>query len=752
MATTPLYDRLCEYDTLWQAWKSVKAKNTSGGLDGLSVKEFAAKAGQEIEKIRNELLGFRYVPEPYRSFNIPKGKSGFRQLGLLCVRDKIVQQAINSIIYPLVDSRLNSACYAYRKGKGAIRAVGQLKRLIHQKFFQNIVSCDIKAYFDNIDHDLLFSMLDPLLNDGKMLDVIALSTKMGKVKKGNIWVDREKGVPQGGLISPLLSNLYLTALDEAVLKHKYGYVRYADDFVVLSSDMNKAHNAVKIITEILDSLKLSLNSNADVYEFNKGFTFLGIDFFPDKIELGSAKKSRIREKLTKEFALSPPGFPNVLNKTLNGYRAFYAKILPHDQLTFIDEFITSKFQEKAKGLNIGSKNQLMELFNSIGFVTDDFERQRHSLVDQIFTGIKKPKPASQPETAKLINKKKKEYQKLESQGKELIINSIGTYLGVRDGRILIRSKERKEERLSFTNLTHITILTNGVSLSSDLLYHCAKNQVPVSFFTRTGQHYATLHSPFGTDNKLWNQQLEISETINGARIAARIVEAKIRNQSNLMKYFHKYHRHADPAFAELFQQKIKSFSQLVEKCKGVDLSIKQDYREKLIGIEAQAAMKYWRLVQELINDDIDFAGRERRGAKDLVNSLLNYGYAILYARVWKALLGARLNPYISYLHVSDTSKPTLAFDFIEMFRQQAVDRVVISMLQKKEKLTLGSDGLLGEDTRSKLISNIYERLHRYEKYRGESRRFSDIINIQAFDLANFIRSKSKTFKPYIAKW
>jgi len=135
---------------------------------------------------------------------------------------------------------------------------------------------------------------------------------------------------------------------------------------------------------------------------------------------------------------------------------------------------------------------------------------------------------------------------------------------------------------------------------------------------------------------------------------------------------------------------------------------------------------YWSLVGELIDDVSDFKGRERQGAKDLVNCLLNYGYAILYARVWEALLMAKLNPYISYLHVSNAAKPTLTFDFIELFRQQAVDRVVISMLQKKEKLTI-ENGFLDEESRAKLTSNIYERIHRYELFRGESRRFSDII-------------------------
>jgi CRISPR-associated endonuclease Cas1 len=183
----------------------------------------------------------------------------------------------------------------------------------------------------------------------------------------------------------------------------------------------------------------------------------------------------------------------------------------------------------------------------------------------------------------------------------------------------------------------------------------------------------------------------------------------------------------------------------------VKYSLPGEYRKECIAIEAQAAALYWQMVAELIDDESDFKGRERKGAKDLVNSMLNYGYAILYARITQAIMKARLNPAISFLHVPQTHKPSLAFDIIELFRQQAVDRVVISLIQKKEKMEIVK-GLLSNESKSKLTQNIYERLHRYETYRGEKRRFSDIISIQTSALAQYISGEADTYKPYIAKW
>lgn len=153
----------------------------------------------------------------------------------------------------------------------------------------------------------------------------------------------------------------------------------------------------------------------------------------------------------------------------------------------------------------------------------------------------------------------------------------------------------------------------------------------------------------------------------------------------------------------------------------------------------------------LADDGIDFVRREHQGATDLLNSMLNYGYAILYARVWKNILAAKLNPSIEILHAHQSGKPTLVFDVVEIFRPQMVDRVVVSLIQKKVPLKM-HNGLLNESTKRTLIRSILERLNRYEKFRKEEMTLSQIILKQSQEIADYIAGESNDFKPYVAKW
>lgn len=749
MDATKLFDKLCKQETLWQAWNDVKRKNTTGGVDNMSVAQFEKIASEEIANMIPELKNGQYLPLPYKSISIPKDKKSFRDLGLLSIRDKIIQQGIYLIVNPFIDKQLSPHCYAYRKGKGAVKAVKRVVHAIKNKPTQFIVSCDIKAYFDNIDHAELFNELKKIIQDQNLLNLIELCIKMGKVKKGNQWVEVKKGVPQGGIISPLLSNFYLIPLDKAMTKLSNDYIRYADDFIILCSNQETASKATETIKEVCDKLHLELKAAPQINELNNSFQFLGIRFSRDGIGLDDQKKARMIEKLEKVFTNKPSKIPQILQKQINGYKAFYSQLLKETELAFIDEKLLDLITKFAKKNNFTKQKDLYAYFGNNVFVTKEFNQKLPQYFDTIISQ-NKTEPAYTPESnVKLISKRKREYRKLESYGKELIINTFGTYLGIKDGKIIVKSKESKTNTLAFTNLSHISILSKGVSMSTDFIYQCSEHKVGISLFSFRGDHYATIHSPDSTDSDLWEKQIAAIRSGKGKQIASIIVEAKIRNQANLLKYFHKYHKNADEEFANQYAEKIKRFAELSKKCKKPMNDV--DYRETLISIEATAAMVYWTLVGELIDDVSDFKGRERKGAKDLVNCLLNYGYAILYARVWEALLMARLNPYISYLHVANTSNPTLAFDFIELFRQQAVDRVVISMLQKKEKLTI-ENGILDEESRAKLTSNIYERIHRHELFRGESRRFSDIIKIQARALARFIKDEEDNFKPYISKW
>ena len=176
-----------------------------------------------------------------------------------------------------------------------------------------------------------------------------------------------------------------------------------------------------------------------------------------------------------------------------------------------------------------------------------------------------------------------------------------------------------------------------------------------------------------------------------------------------------------------------------------------NFLKNLMGFESQGAVKYWNSVRLLLADDgIAFEERIGHKAIDLVNCMLNYGYAILYSRACQALLYAQLNPYDSVIHVRQAGKPTFSFDFIELFRSQAVDRVIISMLQKGEEAEV-KDGKLTDATKNNLIRNLTERMYKYELYRGESTMFENVIRKQAKEIADYF-SDGKPYKPYKAKW
>lgn len=171
----------------------------------------------------------------------------------------------------------------------------------------------------------------------------------------------------------------------------------------------------------------------------------------------------------------------------------------------------------------------------------------------------------------------------------------------------------------------------------------------------------------------------------------------------------------------------------------------------LTGNEAQGAVYYWNYIRSLLSDDdIGFEKRVSKGATDLMNMMLNYGYAILYNRVWQAILGAKLNPFDSIIHCRQVGKPTFVYDMVEIFRAQVVDRVIITLIQKGIPLRI-EKGLLDAETRKQVSQGVLERLNRYENYRGEELTLEDIIRRQMSEIARFIEKDVK-YKPYIAKW
>ncbi len=188
----------------------------------------------------------------------------------------------------------------------------------------------------------------------------------------------------------------------------------------------------------------------------------------------------------------------------------------------------------------------------------------------------------------------------------------------------------------------------------------------------------------------------------------------------------------------------------------MEIKIKQNIKNvhstaQLMGYEGEISMLYWQALVIILSDKSNFKGRVNRGASDLVNSALNYGYAILYSRVQNALHRAGLALHISFLHSMQDGKPTLVYDMVEEFRAFVVDRAIVSMVNKNEPLKLDSKNLLTTKSRELIVKNVKERLGVYTKHKKVSKKVENIILDQAYMLARHVRGEDK-YKPFIGKY
>ena len=236
-----------------------------------------------------------------------------------------------------------------------------------------------------------------------------------------------------------------------------------------------------------------------------------------------------------------------------------------------------------------------------------------------------------------------------------------------------------------------------------------------------------------------------------ADLAKEFVEGKIRNQINLLKYYQR-HRSKTSIYGSALKEEIPGLNNSINKLTKIRFS-ENGYgkaRDQLMGYEADAARRYWKMVKILLSDDIpDYPGRKRQGAKDLVNSLLNYGYGFLYRQVWREVVYSGLNPKISFLHAPQGEKPVLIYDLVEEFRPQAVDRVVFSMVTKNERLKLNKkNGLMDDKTRKKMIQALLERQGTAVDYRGEKVLLKNVIKNQIKELCLHLKGK-KNYRHFI---
>ena len=275
-----LYDRIFRLDILWRAWKEVRENKGSAGIDGITFEMIEEYGVEEyLLDIQEDLKNKKYRPKPVKRVYIPKLDGKQRPLGIPTIRDRIVQQACKIVIEPVFEANFLDSSYGFRPKRDAKQATEKVKKELYKNWY--VVDADIQGYFDNINHEILLGLLNRRISDRRVIKLCRQWLRAGVIENGKYY-PTEKGSPQGGVISPLLANIYLHVLDSYWENHKElgVIVRYADDAVIMCRKRTDAELAFEHLKRIMTKLKLTLNpQKTKIVDMNKeSFDFLGFCF------------------------------------------------------------------------------------------------------------------------------------------------------------------------------------------------------------------------------------------------------------------------------------------------------------------------------------------------------------------------------------------------------------------------------------------------------------------------------------------
>ena len=359
-----LVDKIYKRKNLELAWLRVKQNKGAGGIDGQNLEEFEATLDEQLDRLQAELKNDAYQPLPVRQQLIPKaGQPGkFRPLGIPTIYDRVCQQAVLNRLEPIFEEVFDDASFGYRRGRSAKDALRKIWSELESGCTW-IVDADLKDFFGSVDHEKLLTLVSQRVSDGRVLRLIQQMLKAGCFAEGKR-LPTEQGTPQGGVVSPLLSNVLLTPFDREMRCRGYRLTRYADDWVVTCRTRAEACQVLAEATKILSTLGVTLNAEKTrIVHVTQGFEFLGykIKRGSRSLALPSCKirsgvrsgdlyayprqksiqhfKDQLRQRTLRKAPVRMPELIERINPVIRGWGQYYCKAHVRKLFARLDRWI-----------------------------------------------------------------------------------------------------------------------------------------------------------------------------------------------------------------------------------------------------------------------------------------------------------------------------------------------------------------------------------------------------------------------------
>ena len=345
-----LIEKILHRDNLNEAFKRVKSNKGTAGIDGITTEELLEHLKENKDKILGQIRARKYKPKPVKRVQIPKSNGKKRNLGIPTTTDRVIQQAIAQILSPIYEKKFSENSYGFRPNRSAHDALRRIKE-IAEEGYNWVVDLDLEKYFDTVNQSKLIQILSEEIKDGDVISLIHKYLKSG-IMKDEIKVKPDKGVPQGGPLSPLLANIYLNEADQELEKWGYKFVRYADDMLIFARNRKAAERYYKRVKKLLEGkLKLKVNEEKTSIRKLSQTKYLGYGFYHNngtqlKVHKESLKKltAKLKAVTSRSNALGYRQRRIKINQIIRGWVRYFKLANLRNHLQKLDEWLRRRIR------------------------------------------------------------------------------------------------------------------------------------------------------------------------------------------------------------------------------------------------------------------------------------------------------------------------------------------------------------------------------------------------------------------------